>query len=864
MSSIHQTIEKNKRAPLVPFWAFSVAQPIYSILSQNVEFFINRDAQLLDLILCVAGGFLLPPLLMQVVIGQIDHRFGKRIADHLHHSILAFLILLFIVQITHSPNVYVLLGIALVAWPLVFLLLQKISKQPAFYLFFRVLSILSIGFILSFFLEKDVRAYISRNLPNFQSVQTQTTTQINAPVPIIMIIFDELPLGSLLDEDGQMNARLFPNFSTLAKHSDWYRHTAAVSSFTTSAVPAILSGMLPKDAGQARLPLLVDYPNNLFTFLGKNYTYHVEEARSRLCPDALCERKLPPFLERMGALLPDIVNLYLHIVLPPDLTGHLPDVSQAEGGTLLKKPLKGDLFLDFVNQIDINQNGKKPPLHLLHIELPHHPFVYLPSGKMYESHLEQYMDGLLKFPVNGYWKKDEWLATQAQQRHLLQTVYTDKLLGQLIQQLKKRNLYDQSLIIVVADHGISFTPGRYARVVTARNAPDIMPVPFIMKRPNQQEGRVIDRYAQTVDILPTIAAVLKTTLPWRTDGQSLLEPKSPDFKEKTDLLIYNTSQIPVKVSAKALFSHQRLTENKTRRFGDLQSVNDLFKVNPSHRQLLNQPTRRFESKEALNVLTRIQNHVAYTDVDTGQPTLPARLQGSLHFKTDNTPKNAYDIAISINGVIQAITQSVPTEHKNSWHFSAMLPENALSTGNNKLEIYLIQNKGNSLVLQKTTTPNPVSYRLIMENNQTTSIKSGQTTYRLSDLSGVSGIFKSEYFKTRADRVNICGIINGAKENGRRMIGLTLFKDGRFTHEVQPMQPGEFAHATRLSRGVACGASQSCFYFSVPVDYTESHIRLFALFENRPKQDKREGQKEGGFAVEIPVKLSRTAKDNLSY
>jgi hypothetical protein len=52
-----------------------------------------------------------------------------------------------------------------------------------------------------------------------------------------------------------------------------------------------------------------------------------------------------------------------------------------------------------------------------------------------------------------------------------------------------------------------------------------------VKMPGQQVGRVDDRDARTIDIVPTIADSLGLTIPWHVDGRSLRaanRPRHPD------------------------------------------------------------------------------------------------------------------------------------------------------------------------------------------------------------------------------------------------------------------------------------------------------------------------------------------------
>ena len=94
----------------------------------------------------------------------------------------------------------------------------------------------------------------------------------------------------------------------------------------------------------------------------------------------------------------------------------------------------------------------------------------------------------------------------------------------LLRRLEATGLYDRALVIVTADHGVSFEPKGLMREVAPQNLADIAGVPLFVKYPGQSRGRIDDRDAKTIDIVPTIADVLGVTIPWHVDGVSLRRP----------------------------------------------------------------------------------------------------------------------------------------------------------------------------------------------------------------------------------------------------------------------------------------------------------------------------------------------------
>ena len=174
-------------------------------------------------------------------------------------------------------------------------------------------------------------------------------------------------------------------------------------------------------------------------------------------------------------------------------------------------------FEDWVRSI---RPSSTPALNFKHVLLPHVPWQYLPDGHGYARSATR-LPGLVRAEA----ADDPFLVRQQYQRHLLQVGFTDRLLGRLIARLRETGLWDRALVVVTADHGVSFRVGQEdRRAVTPENVEDIAPVPLFVKAPGQRTGRVSTSPVETIDILPTIADELGIDLPWRVDGRSAEGP----------------------------------------------------------------------------------------------------------------------------------------------------------------------------------------------------------------------------------------------------------------------------------------------------------------------------------------------------
>ncbi len=299
---------------------------------------------------------------------------------------------------------------------------------------------------------------------------------------------------------------------------------------------------------EGELPIASDYPTNVFTVLGDDYRLSVNEPATELCPERLCgEVDRGSMRSRLKALVDDLSVVSAHLLVPPAVDEHLPAVDQTFGGfrggadasadgdkTNPDAGVPASAFHDRHGQWTRTlrrglQQSTRPSLSFVHVLLPHFPWQYLPSGQQYATAGPD-----LPGVDDEVWRADPALPEQGYQRFLLQVGYADRLIGNLIDDLKARGLYDRTLLVVTADHGVSFHAGQPRRKITEENFPDIAPVPLFIKLPDQRSGRTDDRMARTVDVLPTIADALGIKLD-DADGSSLLEPPGPPMPVSVEL-----------------------------------------------------------------------------------------------------------------------------------------------------------------------------------------------------------------------------------------------------------------------------------------------------------------------------------------
>jgi hypothetical protein len=453
-------------------------------------------------------------------------------------------------------------------------------------------------------------------------------------VPVVLVVFDELPVSSLMTRHGHIDRRLFPNFARLADNSVWFRNATAVAVLTHTTIPALLTGRYQNLRG----PRPAAYPRNLFTLIGREYDLMTVPPDPGFCQPRLCstrEQRLPPAGSRFGDF----------------------------GGSL-----RGENFRGFLRLL---RPRERPALYFLHLVAPHTPWSFLPSGVRYQP--DRRPAGELEVPGPGRaWGPNPWLATQAQQQHLLQTRLVDRLLGALVDRLQSESIYERSLLIVTADHGMAFEAGLPKRNPRRRTVGEIAYVPFFVKRPLETAGRVSDRPVELVDIVPTIADILQLPRVWRhMDGISVF---SPDGLRTRERALYD-----VELSPNGRENYRAIAR-KYERFGPEGNSIDLFNVAPGNMERL--------LGRAIDDL-RVQNGIA-TTVDFADEARehPRLVEGVV---VDTEAESPPPIAIAVNGRIVAVTESY--EMDGVMRFSAVLPPEAGVESWADLRVFVITEDG---------------------------------------------------------------------------------------------------------------------------------------------------------------------------
>ena len=513
---------------LLGLWSLVLAQPIYDVLRRNGDFFVAHHVSPLDLVLFVLLLSVGLPALLGLAIravGSVSTMLGRvlqAVAIGLLASAFVSQVLLKLGDFATIPHVATAIGAgALVAWAywesaaLRWCASMLVAAVPVF--------------AAMFLLHPEMEAFVR---PLDRTTRLAATVPPGSP-PIVMVVFDQLPLSSLLRPDGTIDAAALPGLRRARVRRDVVQQRVG-----QRRAHRLGSARAPERhaARPARFPIAQHYPHTLFSVLGEAYHFEVFEPITKLCPDRLCPQDDGSVVERLFGMTIDTSVVYAHIIAPSDVKDRLPaltndwrDFVQADnwGGRWVRardrdrrEPV--GRFLDGAQPrrraADAVLPARaaaaralpvppvRPAVHDRHAP-PGHARRAVGHGGVADR------DGLPAPPHAG---ASSWTASSSK----------------LLAKLRAEGLYDRALVIVTADHGVSFRPGGTFKAFTpGEPAGHHGRCRSSSRRRGSRRAASTRRNMQAIDLLPTVADLLKLRLRADVGGVSALAAPRTDTRK---------------------------------------------------------------------------------------------------------------------------------------------------------------------------------------------------------------------------------------------------------------------------------------------------------------------------------------------
>lgn len=706
---------------------FAVAQPVLDVFGRSPETFVFRGAGPADVILFALVVTLVPPLGLWL-LALAATPLGPRVRRLAQVVILGGLAALLAIQVLKRGTPLIglpLLGAGVAGGALAALLFARVGMARQWLRYAAVAPAIFVGvFLLASPSSKLLRPpELSRAAG---AVQVEDT-------PVVLVVLDELPLLTLLTEDGTIDRRLYPNIAELSRRATWYRNYTTTEPSTKFAVPTILTGRLATD--RTKEPLAVDYPQNLLTLFRDSHQLAVFEHVTDLCPRDVCSGGVPdvqpgspveagPDRSEQGdapsrsdgdggvaRLVVDAAGIWRDMSLPwevtRDVTGQFgqDDVDQqptgtgdegdgeAQRGEVIEFPTHSKARPALLLARSIGRFSGAPGLHFAHVMLPHSPWRVYPSGVRYGDKLPGPDERPRTTGDRGLRRDEQWLVELTRQRHILQTRYVDRLIGGLVRRLEGTGTYDETLLIVTADHGLSLHRGREQRNVERHNLHEILWTPLLVKHPGQESGGLSDANVMAIDVLPTIADILGIEVPWKVDGRPATAgaPRAEEAKLVTGYHFLDgpgLSQRLRSISPRQVqAARERLREEVFRPADPSRPVRWWpYLVGPGA-HLIGRPASVLpRGPDSGRSATLTQPDPAdFEDVDV-EDRIPGFVLGTLEGVAGATDAR---VAAVLNGRIASVSE-VYSQRDEHGRFAFLLPDLLFRPGANELELFLLE------------------------------------------------------------------------------------------------------------------------------------------------------------------------------
>jgi hypothetical protein len=515
-------------------FGIAIAYPIYSFLQVNPAYLLANgvDSEQLYFIITVLG--LMIPATLVIVELELS-RWVKKLYPAVHLILIAlFVALSFFPLLSRIDSIPLWLEVIAVG-VLTFLVIREYRTSTFTYVALAILAPITLALTANFVFDHNISQL--RNPDRSEPVDWQAKSNNNL-APVVMVVFDALPLIHLLDADGDIDEKRFPNFAQMANESTWYPNATSVQDMTMKSIPSILRGNYSPMG--AVLPLPENYPGTLFDLLRWKYRIHVFESTTRLAGTSRADSKARSIDNKF--LAGDLAIFYTRSMLPvPVADDLLPLEKDVWGGFFARMPqVKKENWKDqrkwqweeqqgiglddryslskqFVDNLSDYPSNT---FHFFHVLMPHHPYQYLPTGREYNHSIPEGTSENDTRNIN-------------REAHILQLGLADTMLGRFSDELKRLRQWDDAMVVVVADHGESYVPVLQRRVASQKNFGQIGFIPLIIKYPGQTTGAIDMSNVQTIDIASTVIDTLDIDIDTIMKGRSLIDPLGEIPKTKT-------------------------------------------------------------------------------------------------------------------------------------------------------------------------------------------------------------------------------------------------------------------------------------------------------------------------------------------
>ena len=367
---------------------------------------------------------------------------------------------------------------------------------------------------------------------------------------LILITIDDLRADFVGFLNSQKN--ITPNLDKLAKESLIFKNAFSVGPMTPHSFPAILTSTYPLDFHG---PKKIERPRILISEVFQNQGYitaafhsnpylsgffgydkgwdyfeylRLEGKRNKILED------FKSFLEKISKKLvnwnPKFVFQIRYLFYKLGIWKPFKKILAFEINKLLKEFLLA------------NKNSEKPFFIWVHYMDVHYPFMFFDH---YFKDLPLSLSDLIARSLPTFLTRRESLSLPLkkfafQNMNLVKRAYEDGIryldlqIGNLIDFLKKENLFENTIICLTSDHGEEFLEHGGANH-DAKLYQELLKVPLLIKFPRGEKKGIFEEKVSLIDLAPTLCDIVKVKTPPSFKGKSF-------FKEKRKIIFHQTGE----------------------------------------------------------------------------------------------------------------------------------------------------------------------------------------------------------------------------------------------------------------------------------------------------------------------------------
>ncbi|MES2353782.1 MAG: sulfatase [Pseudomonadota bacterium] len=324
-----------------------------------------------------------------------------------------------------------------------------------------------------------------------------------------------------------------PNLNSLAQQSSVFERYYANSNFTTTAVNSFINGVRPwthralqqnarVDAVIAARGLVARLKNAGYQTLAVSTNPYAAPFHNRA--DEWLDRgvygrvHVSAFIanSQLSSRIPGASPI-LSLKMIGIWIGPIDKLLVRTGIWSVADHFDPELALSSARQLVEARDTTKPMFLWVHLLQPHGPYA---SQAPFVGRFDDGPDGRTRFdskcPYGFVKESPAWCIARYDEA----IASVDYHLGRFIGWLKDNKVFDDSLLIISADHGESFSHGFGGHAGPLLHD-DLIRIPLIVKEPGQSTGKRLGVLAEQIDLMPTILDLTGIPIDQPIEGRSL-------------------------------------------------------------------------------------------------------------------------------------------------------------------------------------------------------------------------------------------------------------------------------------------------------------------------------------------------------